>query len=122
MSTPTGVDDYLAGVPDGPRKALQKLRETIKAAAPDATETIAYTMPAFRLDGRFFVSYAAYKDHCSLFPASEAVIEAGGEELAPHVAGKGTIQFKADDPLSAALVRKIVKARLRETRGPNAAR
>jgi uncharacterized protein YdhG (YjbR/CyaY superfamily) len=118
MAAPTSVEDYLAAVPEEPRAALEKLRRTIKAAAPDATETISYQMPAFKDDGRFLVSYAAFKDHCSLFPASEAVIQALGEELKPYFSGKGTIRFHADRPLPAALVRKIVKVRLEE----NAAR
>ncbi len=114
MSAPTSVEDYLAALPEGPRAALQELRRTIRAAAPGATETIAYAMPAFRVGGRFLVSYAAFKDHCSLFPASDAVREALGEALAPYFAGKGTIRFRADDPLPAALVTRIVKVRLEE--------
>jgi uncharacterized protein YdhG (YjbR/CyaY superfamily) len=108
------VDDYLARLPVRTRGALQQLRETIKAAAPDAIETIAYQMPAFRHGGRFLVSYAAYKNHCSLFPASGAVLEAHGDELQPYFSGKGTIRFRADEPLPASLVRKIVKTRLEE--------
>jgi len=72
-------------------------------------------MPAMRSHGgQFLVSYAAYKKHYSLFPASEAVIEAGGGELKPYLAGKGTIQFPADKPLPIALVAKIVKVRVAE--------
>ncbi len=115
---PTSVDDYLAALPEESRAALEKLRKTIKAAAPEATETISYQMPAFKDHGRFLVSYAAFKDHCSLFPASEAVIEALGEELKPYFTGKGTIRFLPDKPLPAALVKKIVKVRIEE----NAAR
>jgi uncharacterized protein YdhG (YjbR/CyaY superfamily) len=114
MAAPTSVDDYLAGLPESPRAALEKLREQIKAAAPEATETISYEMPTFKLDGRFLVSYAAFKNHCSLFPSSEKVIEACGEELTPHLSGKGTIRFTTDKPLPSALVRKIMKARIEE--------
>jgi uncharacterized protein YdhG (YjbR/CyaY superfamily) len=114
VTTPTSVDEYLAAVPEAPRAALEKLRAAIKAAAPEATETISYQMPAFRLHGRFLVSYAAFKDHCSLFPASHAVTAAYAKELAPYLAGKGTIRFTVDRPLPAALVRKIVKARVEE--------
>lgn len=114
MDEPTSVDDYLAEVPDGPRATLEKLRQTIRAAAPEATETISYKMPAFRLHGRFLVSYAAYKNHCSLYPASERVVEAGGDELQPFLSGKGTIRFTADNPLSTALVKKIMRARVQD--------
>src|SRR4029077_442233 len=87
------VDAHLAALPDVPRRALESLRATIRAPAPEADETIAYGMPAFRINGRFLLSYAAYNRHCSLFPASQAVLEACGRELEGHVAGRGTIQF-----------------------------
>ncbi len=118
MTAPTSVEDYLAALPEESRAALEKLRMTIKAAAPEATETISYQMPAFKDHGRLLVAYAAFRRHCSLFPASTAVIEALGEELKPYYTGKGTIRFHADKPLPAALVKKIVKARIEE----NAAR
>jgi uncharacterized protein YdhG (YjbR/CyaY superfamily) len=114
MATPTTVEDYLATLPDAERAALEKLRKTIKAAAPEATETISYQMPAFKLHGRFLVSYAAFKNHCSFFPASTKVLEAHGEELKPYFSGKGTIRFTTDKPLPSALVKKIVKARIAE--------
>jgi uncharacterized protein YdhG (YjbR/CyaY superfamily) len=118
MAAPLEVEDYLAALPDGQRVALEQLRETIKAAAPDATEAISYQMPAFKDHGRSLVAYAAFKDHCSFFPMSTKVIEAHKEELEPFLAGKATIRFHADRPLPAALVKKLVKARLEE----NAAR
>jgi uncharacterized protein YdhG (YjbR/CyaY superfamily) len=116
MSGPTSVEEYLAGLPERRRGALQELRKAINAAAPEATETIAYQMPALRLRGRFLVSYAAYKDHYSLFPASDAVVEALGDELRPHLSGKGTIRFPADQPLPLALVSKVVRVRVEEER------
>jgi uncharacterized protein YdhG (YjbR/CyaY superfamily) len=118
MATPTSVEDYLGALPQEQRAALEKLRKTIRAAAPQATEKISYAMPAFEQDGRFLVSYAAFKDHCSLYPASAAVMEALGDELGPYFSGKGTLRFRADEPIPAALVRKIVRVRLQE----NAAR
>ena len=118
MATPTSVESYLAALPEGSRAALEELRKTIKAAAPHATEKISYQMPAFEENGRFLVSYAAFKNHCSLFPASNAVMAALGEELKPYFSGKGTLRFTADKPIPTALVKKIVRARLEE----NAAR
>jgi uncharacterized protein YdhG (YjbR/CyaY superfamily) len=114
MAATTSVEDYLAALPDEPRAALEELRTAIRVAAPEATETIAYEMPAFKVDGRFLVSYAAFKDHCSLFPASGAVMEALGEELKPYFSGKGTLRFRADKPLPPDLVTRIVKVRLEE--------
>lgn len=119
MAGPTNVEEYLAALPDERRPAMEELRETINAAAPEATETIAYKMPALRSHGgQFLVSYDAYKNHYSLFPASDAVIEALGDELTPYLAGKGTIRFPADQPIPAAVVTKVVKVRVAE----NAAR
>jgi uncharacterized protein YdhG (YjbR/CyaY superfamily) len=115
MAAPTSVEDYLAALPEEARAALGELRKTIKAAAPEATEMISYQMPAFKDHGQFLVSYAAFKDHCSLFPASKAVMEALGEELKPYFTGKGTIRFHADKPLPAALVKKLVRVRVEET-------
>ncbi len=114
MATPTSVDTYLAALPDRERAVLEHLRATIRAAAPGAIETIAYDMPAFRVYGRFLVSYAAYRHHCSLFPASQAVRDALGEELEPYLKGKATIQFRATEPLSDSLVTRIVEVRLTE--------
>ena len=118
MAAPTSVEEYLAGLPEEQRIALEKLRKTIKAAAPKATETISYQMPAFKQDCRFLVSYAAFKDHCSLYPASYAVMEALGDDLEPYFSGKGTLRFQTDSPIPAQLVEKIVELRLEE----NAAR
>jgi uncharacterized protein YdhG (YjbR/CyaY superfamily) len=108
------VDAYLAALPDASRAALEKLRATIRSAAPEATEQISYQMPAFKDQGRFLVSYAAFTDHCSLFPANDAVREACGDALTPYLSGKGTIRFTVEKPLPAALVKKVVKARLAE--------
>ena len=109
------VDDYLAGVPDDARAALEKLRKTIRAAAGrEAVEGFSYGIPAFKLHGRPLVAYAALKRHCSFFPMSPAVIEAHTKELSSYETAKGTIRFTADKPLPSALVRKLVKARIAE--------
>lgn len=115
MAAFTSVEEYLSSLSVPQRAVLQELRRTVNAAAPDATETIAYDMPALRSHGgQFLASYAAYKRHYSLFPASGAVIEALGEELTPYLAGKGTIRFPADKPVPFALVTRIVKVRVAE--------
>jgi uncharacterized protein YdhG (YjbR/CyaY superfamily) len=115
MASEATVDEYLAALPEERRAVLERLRQTIKAAAPKATETIAYQMPAFRMDGRFLVSYAAFKHHYSLFPASHAVVEALGDEVKPYLSGKGTMRFRADEPIPVATVRKVVEIRLSES-------
>ncbi len=94
------VRDYLAAVPPDARAALKKLRRTIKAAAPKATEAISYGMPAFKYMGTL-VYYAAFKDHCSFFPASTTVMRRFAAELKGHDTSKGTIRFTANKPLPA---------------------
>lgn len=111
------VDAYLAALPDDRRAAMSEIRAAIRAAAPDAEEVITYRMPGFRLDGRFLVSYDTFARHYSLFPASEAVV-ALGDEVAPHLHGKGTLRFAADRPIPAGLIRRVVEARLAEHRRP----
>lgn len=118
MAAPAEVENYLAALPEGSRAALEALRTTIGAAAPEATETISYGMPAFTQEGRPLVAYGAFKNHCSLFPMSTDVIEAYRDELEPFQTGKGTIQFHPGRPLPAGLVERLVKARIEE----NAAR
>ena len=106
------VDQYLAGVPKEARATLEKLRQTIKAAAPMASEVISYQMPMYKHHG-MVIGFAAFKDHCSIFPGS-AVMDAYKEELKHYSTSKGTIRFPADKPLPAALVKKLVKARIAE--------
>ena len=115
MAKAATVDEYFASLPDDRRKAMTVLREAINAAAPEATESIAYAMPALRSHGgQFLVSYDAYKKHYSLFPASERVIEALGEKLTPFLSGSGTIRFPADKPIPVSIVRRIVEVRYAE--------
>lgn len=114
MAAPTSVDAYLAACPPASRVALEHLRATIRAAAPEATEAISYQMPAFTYRGRGLVAYAAFRDHCSLFPMSGAVMDAHRAELEPYLGGKGTIRFHWDDPLPDALVVALVTTKMEE--------
>jgi uncharacterized protein YdhG (YjbR/CyaY superfamily) len=110
---PKTVDEYLAGVPEPARSTLKKIRATIRSAVPaEATEAISYRMPAFKYKG-LLMWYAAFADHCSLFPGA-SVIAAFKNELKGYSVSKGTIRFPTDKPLPAALVKKLVKARLAE--------
>ena len=108
------VDDYLAGLPDDRRADMEQLRATIRAAVPEATEAISYNMPAFRLGGRFFVSYDAYKRHYSLFPWTDEMVEELGDAVRPCAVGKGTLRFPADEPIPLDLVTRIIEVRRRE--------
>lgn len=111
MAGPASVHAYLSELSDDRRATLEKLREAIRSVAPEATETISYRMPAFKDQGRILVWYAAFGDHYSVFPASDAVKAALGEQVAPYLSGKGTIRFSWERRLPASLVKKIVKAR-----------
>ncbi|MEO5966332.1 MAG: DUF1801 domain-containing protein [Candidatus Limnocylindrales bacterium] len=114
MAGPSTVDEYLATLPDDRRATMEELRAVIRAAAPDATEVITYNMPGFKANGTFLVSYDVFKHHYSVFPASDEVRAAIGEELAPYLAGQGTIRFPASRPIPLDLVRRIVEVLVRE--------
>ncbi|HKO34213.1 MAG TPA: DUF1801 domain-containing protein [Candidatus Limnocylindria bacterium] len=111
------VADYMASLPEDRRGPMQQLHDTIWAAAPDATEAIAYNMPAFRLGGRFFLSYEAFKHHYSLFPWTDVMVDELGDALKPYAVGKGTLRFRADEPIPLDLVTRIVAIRRREFDG-----
>jgi uncharacterized protein YdhG (YjbR/CyaY superfamily) len=113
---PKNVDEYLAGVPEPARGTLQKIRVAIQSVVPPgATETISYGMPAFKYKG-ILVYFAAFSNHCSLFPTAFA-IEKFKNELKGFETSKGTIQFTAGKPLPVSLVKKMVKARIAQNEG-----
>jgi uncharacterized protein YdhG (YjbR/CyaY superfamily) len=109
---PINTDAYISAFPEDIRVLLEQLREAIKKAAPEAEETIAYQMPAFKQSG-ILVYFAAFKDHIGFFPAPSG-IEAFEKEIAPYRSGKGTLRFPLDKPLPLELVVKIVKFRVKE--------
>jgi uncharacterized protein YdhG (YjbR/CyaY superfamily) len=113
---PTTIDEYLASVQPSQRTALQKLRRTIHATAPKAEEYIGYGIPAFRLNGRSLVFFGAWANHCSFYPGSSTTLKKFREDLKGFQITKGTIRFSPDNPLPAALVKKLVKARMAENR------
>jgi len=108
---PQNVDEYLAGVPEPARSAFNKIRAAIRSAVPpEATETISYRIPAFKHNG-VLVWYAAFANHCSLFPTA-SVVEAFKKELKGFSTSKGTIHFPTNKPVPTALIKKLVKARV----------
>jgi uncharacterized protein YdhG (YjbR/CyaY superfamily) len=111
------IDNYLATLSADKRTALEKLRKVIQAAVPEAEECIAYGIPAFRWNGKSVAGFSASKDYCSYFPMSGSVVSALPEELKKYETSKGTIHFSASKPLPAALVKKLIKARIAEIVG-----
>ncbi len=105
------IDEYLAGVPDDKRAALERLRGQIRAAAPGAVEAISYGMPAFKLGGRYFVGFAAAKRCCSFY-VGRAPLETCFDELAGYKLRKGTINFQPHEPLPAELVARLIEVRV----------
>jgi uncharacterized protein YdhG (YjbR/CyaY superfamily) len=113
---PATIDGYIAAFPPDIRQGLQALRDFIRAQAPGASEKISYGMPTFYLDGNL-VHFAAFKDHYGFFPAPSG-IDRFDAEAAPYRSGKGTLRFSLDKPFPWALLKKIIRFRVRE----NAAR
>ncbi len=115
MDKPATIAAYLDSLAPDRRTVIEAMGEVIRSAAPDAVESIAYDMPAFRTtDGRFLVSYAAFKQHYSLFPASDVIVAALGDDVRPFVVGRGTIRFPASRPIPLGLIRRIVEVRVAE--------
>jgi uncharacterized protein YdhG (YjbR/CyaY superfamily) len=111
---PKSIDEYLAGLSGNHRVALERLRQQIKSIAPRAEECISYGLAAFRLDGHPLVAFGAWSDHCAFYPMSASTLRTLKDDLKQYQSSKGTLQFLPDNPLPAALVRKLVKARMAE--------
>lgn len=107
------IDEYIATFPEGTQALLEAVRATIKAAAPDAQETISYQMPTFVLNGHL-VYFAAWKNHIGFYPASGRVPEVFQDELAAYVGAKGNVRFPLNEPIPFELISKIVEFRVGE--------
>ena len=105
------MDEYIASVNEPHQAMLQTLRRAIKAAAPEAVETISYNMPAFRINGKILVYFAAHTNHIGFYPADTSVFGMFQEQLEKYHTSKGTIQFPISGKLPAGLIKKIVKVR-----------
>jgi uncharacterized protein YdhG (YjbR/CyaY superfamily) len=107
------IDAYIGDYPENIQAILQKIRQTIKKAAPQAEEAIRYGLPTFRLNGNL-VHFGGFKNHIGFYPTPTG-IEVFKKELAPYVTGKGTIQFTIDKPIPYELIEKIVRFRVKES-------
>jgi len=115
-AAPKTVSQYLARVPAPARGPLRKIRDAIRSVVPpDATETISYGIPAFK-QKRVLVWYAAFSDHCSLFPTA-AVVAEFKDELKGYSTSKGTIHFPLSKPMPLALIKRLVKTRVKQEEG-----
>jgi uncharacterized protein YdhG (YjbR/CyaY superfamily) len=110
MATDPRVDAYLAGLPADQHDLLDHVRAVIARTVPDAEETISYGMPAFRRDGRFFVSYAGWKRHCSIYPLTDEFLASHRAELEGYRRTKGSIHFTPERPLPDGLLEELVRA------------
>jgi uncharacterized protein YdhG (YjbR/CyaY superfamily) len=106
------IDAYIKAFPENIQIILEKMRQTIRKAAPEAIEAISYQMPAFKLNGNL-VYFAAFKNHIGFYPTPSG-IESFAEELSPYAKGKGSVQFPLDKPIPYDLVEKIVLFRVKE--------
>ncbi len=112
QSTPKNIDEYIADFPQDVQEILEKVRRTIRKAAPGAEEKISYQIPAFALNGRGLISFAAWKKHVALYPAPRG-IEQFKKALSVYGSGKSTLKFPLDKPIPFDLISKIVKFRVK---------
>jgi uncharacterized protein YdhG (YjbR/CyaY superfamily) len=117
MTTDPRVDAYLAALPPEQQRLLQRLRADIARLVPEAAETITYDMPGFQLDGRFLVSYAGWKRHCSIYPISDALLDKHAGAIGGYTRTKGSLHFSEAKPLPDALLRDLVEERVAALRG-----
>ena len=110
------VDEYMAGLPADQRQLLQGLRERIATLVPEATQAISYGMPAFRLDGRFLLSYAGWRSHCSLYPLTDSFMASHADEIEPFDRTKGSLHFTPQKPIPDRVLDDLILARVADVR------
>ena len=117
----SSIDEYIADFPEATRKALEQVRAAIRKAAPAATETISYKIPAYRLNNTYLIYFAGYKNHIGIYPAP-VEDENFKKAFSKYKTGRGSVQFPLSEPMPIALITKIVKFRIRKTEEKNSAR
>ncbi len=117
----TSIDQYIASFPKSAQTVLQKVRQAIQKAAPDATEAISYQMPTFKLNGKNLVHFAGYEHHIGFYPTPSGT-KAFDKELSRYKRGKGSVQFPIREPVPYGLVKDIVIFRMKEVQAKKPAR
>jgi len=117
VTTDARVDAYLAALAEAQRELLQRLREQVQRLVPEAEETISYGMPAFRLGGRFLLSYAGWKRHCSLYPLTDSFRARHSAELEGFGSTKGSVHFTPEQPLPDETLEELIRARVGDLEG-----
>lgn len=110
-SSATTIDDYIAEFPPATREVLEQVRAVIRAAAPDATETISYAIPTFDLRGRHLVHFAGFEHHIGFYPTGKGA-DAFAQEFSAYKTGRGSVQFPLDKPMPVDLIRRVVEFRV----------
>ncbi len=110
------VDEYIASQPQAVQNILERVRSIIRNAVPGSEEVLSYTIPAYKLSGSAVLHFAGWKNHYSLYPATERVVATFKDELAPYQMSKGTIRFPLSEPIPAQLIERIAKFRAEEVR------
>ena len=113
MNKPKTIDEYIGAFPPEIKKNLMKVRSAIKETAPEAEEYFAYGVPAFKLNGKPLVYYAAFKSHIGFYPTPSAII-AFKKELSKYKTSEGTVRFPLNEPVPLELIKKMVKFRMQE--------
>ncbi|NOT08882.1 MAG: DUF1801 domain-containing protein [Gemmatimonadales bacterium] len=115
-STAAQLRAYFAALPPDARRATKRLRDIIRAAAPDAEEAYSYRIAAFKLDGRMLIWYAGWKEHTGMYPINAAKLRAAGGDPGEYVTSKGTVRFPLERPLPVGLIKRLIKGRVAEIR------
>ena len=108
------VDQYIAAQPEDARTVLKRVRGIVKKAVPDAEEVISYQIPGYRHAGGFFLYFSGWKEHYSLYPATDDLVAELKDDIAPYLANKNTMRFDLTDPIPTRLIERIAKLRAKE--------
>jgi uncharacterized protein YdhG (YjbR/CyaY superfamily) len=120
MAHDARIDTYLATLPADQQEVLQRLRGQIARLVPDAVETISYGMPTFKREGRFLVSFAGWKSHCSIYPLTDTLLKAHSDTLKGYDRTKGSLHFTSEKPLPDAVLEDLLRERVAEMEGGGA--